>query len=238
MTKQKKGNLYLIPTPLADNSLDKVVPPQSKEIIANTKYYLAENVRSARRFISNLRLNINIELLNFSVLDKHTKAADVGRICNPLLDGMDVGVLSEAGCPGVADPGNLAVSFAHKYDVKVVPLVGPSSIFLALMASGFNGQSFVFHGYLPIDKQKRAHSLRSIEKDAFKKRQTQIFMETPYRNGQLFSDILKVCQPNTKLCIAKDITGEDEQIQAKTIREWRRSNIDLHKIPVIFLIFF
>ena len=126
MTKQKKGNLYLIPTPLADNSLDKVVPPQSKEIIANTKYYLAENVRSARRFISNLRLNINIELLNFSVLDKHTKAADVGRICNPLLDGMDVGVLSEAGCPGVADPGNLAVSFAHKYDVKVVPLVGPS----------------------------------------------------------------------------------------------------------------
>jgi len=238
MDKQKKGKLYLIPTSLAENSSDKILTPKLQEVIKKIDYFLVENARTARRFISSLKLSIDIEKLQFEVLDKKTKSEDVNHLCSPLLTGIDIGVLSEAGCPGIADPGSAAVSFAHQHNINVIPMVGPSSIFLALMASGFNGQSFTFHGYLPIDKPKRSQAIKSLEKDAFKKRQTQIFMETPYRNNLLLTDILRVCQQNTRLCIAKNITGGDEQIRTKTIKEWRKSNIDLHKIPAVFLLYF
>lgn len=236
MTKQKKGKLYIIPSPLSENSLDKVVTPEMELILKSTNHFLVENVRTARRFISSLKLGVVIEKLNFKILDKKTREKEVERLCNPLTRGYDIGVLSEAGCPGIADPGNLAVSYAHRNNFEVIPLVGPSSIFMALMASGFNGQSFVFHGYLPIDKQERAQAIKAVEKDAINKKQTQIFMETPFRNDHLLADILRVCLPNTKLCIAKNITGADERIRSKTIKEWKRIQVDLHKVPTIFLI--
>lgn len=147
-----------------------------------------------------------------------------------------MGIMSEAGCPGIADPGNLAVSFAHQNGIEVIPLVGPSSIFIALMASGLNGQSFSFHGYLPIDKERRPQAIKSLEKDASNKKQTQIFMEAPFRNNQMLEDILRVCKPYTKLCVAKDVTGASENIRTQTISDWRKSKIELHKVPTIFLI--
>ena len=237
MNKQKKGNLYLIPTPLAENTLDKMVTADLKNVIKNTNHYLVENIRTSRRFISSLKLNIVIEKLDFKVLDKKTSTKDINRLCAPLLKGQDVGILSEAGCPGVADPGNLAVSYAHQYEIKVIPLVGPSSIFMALMGSGLNGQNFAFHGYLPIDKQSRAQAIQALEKGIItNKNQTQIFMETPYRNNHVLADLLRVCRSHTRLCIAKNVTGADEMITTKSIKEWRKIKIDLHKIPVIFLI--
>lgn len=237
MDKQKKGKLYLIPTPLAENSLDKLVTTQLQDVIKNLDYYLVENVRTARRFISSLKLGITIEELKFEVLDKNSKADELAKLCKPLMNGRNIGVMSEAGCPGIADPGSLAVSYAHKNDLEVIPLVGPSSIFMALMASGLNGQSFAFHGYLPIDKQKRANAIKALERDTFQKKQTQIFMETPFRNNHMLADILKICRQDTKLCIARDITGSHEYIKSQTVKAWRKMNIDLHKVPMIFLLF-
>jgi 16S rRNA (cytidine1402-2'-O)-methyltransferase len=236
MSKQKKGNLYLIPTPLAENSLDKLLTIELQKIIKSIDLFLVENVRTTRRFISSLKLDIEIDRLKFSVLDKNTSDEKISRLCSPLIKGLDMGVLSEAGCPGIADPGNLAVSFAHKHDVRVVPLVGPSSIFMALMSSGLNGQNFTFHGYLPIDKQKRIQRIRELENRVKKDRQTQIFMETPYRNVQLLADLLQVCKPYTRLCIASDITGADEMIATRSVGEWKKLAIELHKTPAIFLI--
>lgn len=237
MNKQKKGKLYLIPTPLSENSLDKMVTDEMTRTIKILDYFLAENIRTARRFISSLKLGRIIERLHFDVLDKKTSVKEINQLCAPLLNGNDVGVLSEAGCPGIADPGNLAVTFAHQYNIEVIPLVGPSSIFMALMASGFNGQSFVFHGYLPIDKQKRIQVIQTIQKDALNKKQTQIFMETPYRNNQLFTDLLQYCQPFLRLCVAKDISGSMELIKTHTIQEWKKSKPDLHKVPTVFLVY-
>ena len=237
MNKQKKGKLYLIPTPLAENSLDKMVTEELNRIIKNLDYFLAENIRTARRFISSLKLGKIIQDLHFDLLDKNTSVKEIGHLCTPLMKGKNMGVLSEAGCPGIADPGNLAVTFAHQHDIEVIPLTGPSSIFMALMASGLNGQSFVFHGYLPIDKQKRIQAIKAVEKDAINKKQTQIFMETPYRNNPLFSDLLKYCRPYTRLCIAKDISGSMEWIKTQSIKEWQESKPDLHKVPTVFLVY-
>ncbi len=237
MKKQKKGKLYLIPTPLAENSLEQVVTAELKNTIEKLTFYLVENIRAARRFISSLKLNLNIESLNFEILDKDTSVLEIERLCQPLITGTDIGMMSEAGCPGIADPGSLAVSFAHQNDIEVVPLVGPSSILMALMGSGFNGQSFVFHGYLPIDKLGRSKRIKSMEKDAVSKKQTQIFMETPYRNNKLLDDLIKNCQIHTKLCIAKNVTGATEMIKTQTIKDWKKTRPDLHKVPAIFLIY-
>jgi 16S rRNA (cytidine1402-2'-O)-methyltransferase len=235
--KAKTGKLFLIPTVLAEGTAEQVISPQVKEVIKHTRYYLVENVRTARRYISLLKLGISIDDLYFEVLDKKTKGPELERIIQPIFEGNDLGVMSEAGCPGIADPGSLAVAYAHEKGIQVVPLTGPSAIFLALMGSGFNGQSFAFHGYLPIDKKDRINAIKQLEGESSRHNKTQIFIETPFRNNHLFDDLKSTLQPQTKLCIAKNLTGSDELIQTKTIMEWRKTKLDLHKIPVVFILY-
>jgi 16S rRNA (cytidine1402-2'-O)-methyltransferase len=234
--KLRIGKLFLIPTILAEGTAEMVISPQVKEVVLHTQYFLVENIRTARRYISSLKLGINIEELHFEVLDKKTKEADLGRMMQPLFEGNDVGVISEAGCPGIADPGSAAVAYAHEKGIHVIPLSGPSSMFLALMGSGFNGQSFAFHGYLPIDKKDRIIAIKSLEAESMKYKRTQIFMETPFRNNHLLEDLLQNLHPNTLLCVAKNLTGSDEFIRTKSIRDWKKIKLDLHKVPVVFVL--
>lgn len=226
----------MIPTVLAENTAHWVISPQVQEVISHTKIFLVENPRSARRYISSLKLGINIEELHMEVLDKDTPPEQVSRLMMPLLNGADIGVISEAGCPGIADPGAVAVAYAHQKDIQVVPISGPSSMFLALMGSGFSGQSFAFHGYLPIDKKERAASLKKLEQESVREKRAQLFMETPFRNNQLLADALASLSPQTKLCIAKNLTAADELIQTKTIADWKNHPIDLHKVPTVFIL--
>src|SRR5690606_21750876 len=222
---------------LAENTAQQVISPQVKEVVKNTSYYLVENLRTARRYIGSLKLNIPIESLNMEILDKKTSEHQIKALLGPAFQGHDMGVISEAGCPGIADPGALAVASAHQNGLRVVPLSGPSSMFLALMASGFNGQSFAFLGYIPIDKKARVEAIKELEKDSIKHYRTQIFMETPFRNNHLLEDLKSSLHPNTKLCIAKNLTAKDEWIQSKTIAEWRKTKVDLHKVPTVFLLY-
>lgn len=233
--ENRPGRLYLIPTVLAPETASSVLSPQIREVIAQTEHFFVENVRTARRFISELQLRKPIEDLNFYLLDKDTPLPETRAQLQLVLQGKDAGVLSEAGCPGVADPGAVAVSLAHQMGIPVIPLVGPSSILLALMASGFSGQSFVFHGYLPIDRPERAKAIRQLEREAKVKRQTQIFMETPFRNNQLLQDILQNTQADTQLCIACHLTAPDEMVRTLAIKDWKKQLPDLHKKPTIFL---
>lgn len=226
----------MIPTVLAENTAHWVISPQVQEVISHTKIFLVENPRSARRYISSLKLGINIEELHMEVLDKDTPPEQVSRLMMPLLNGADIGVISEAGCPGIADPGAVAVAYAHQKDIQVVPISGPSSMFLALMGSGFSGQSFAFHGYLPIDKKERAASLKKLEQESVREKRAQLFMETPFRNNQLLADALASLSPQTKLCIAKNLTASDELIQTKTIADWKNHPLDLHKVPTVFIL--
>ncbi len=232
-----KGVLYLIPTVLAPETSKQVLSPQIKEVITQTDHFFVENVRTARRFISELQTGKSIESLYFYTLDKDTSYAEIEKNFQPIVEGKDAGIISEAGCPGIADPGAVAVQIAHKLGIRVVPLVGPSSILLALMASGFSGQSFVFHGYLPIDKTERAKTIRQLEKDALHKDQTQVFMETPFRNNQLLEELLNTCNLQTPLCIASQITAPDEMIRTLRISDWKKQKPDLHKKPTIFLLY-
>jgi 16S rRNA (cytidine1402-2'-O)-methyltransferase len=231
-----KGKLFMIPTVLADNTAHWVISPQVQEVISHTKIFLVENPRSARRYISSLKLGVNIEELHMEVLDKDTPPEQVSRLMMPLLNGADIGVISEAGCPGIADPGALAVAYAHQKGIQVVPISGPSSMFLALMGSGFSGQSFAFHGYLPIDKKERAATLKKLEQESIREKRAQLFMETPFRNNQLLADALASLSPQTKLCIAKNLTAADELIQTKTIADWKNHPLDLHKVPTVFIL--
>ncbi|GAA4457541.1 SAM-dependent methyltransferase [Nibrella saemangeumensis] len=229
--------LYLIPTVLAEETAEQVLPTQVREVIGHTDVFFAEDIRTARRFISSLKLGKVIDDLTFYELSKDTPEAETRQQLQTVLEqNRNAGVMSEAGCPGVADPGAVVVGFAHRLGIKVVPLVGPSSILLALMASGMSGQSFVFHGYLPIDRQDRGRTLRHLEKEARQRQQTQIFMETPYRNNQLLSDILTNCQPDSRLCIACNLTAPDALVRTLTIREWKAAQPDLHKKPTVFLL--
>ena len=227
--------LYLIPTILAPETAESVLSPQIKEVIKATEYYFVENIRTARRFISELKLDKVIDELTFFEVDKDTNVDQVRKYFKQIPQNQNIGVISEAGCPGVADPGAVAVKVAHQLGIKVIPLIGPSSILLALMASGFSGQSFVFHGYLPIDKIERAKKIKSLEQES-RKQQTQIFMETPFRNDSFLEDLLNTCQPDTLLCIACNITAPDELIQTKTVNQWKVKKPSLHKKPTIFLI--
>ncbi len=230
------GQLFLIPSVISPASAGRVLPPQVLEVLGRLDYFLAENLRTSRRFISALKLGRPIDQLHFEVLDKRTTPQALTALMAPLREGNDVGVLSEAGCPGVADPGALAVAYAHQHNIPVVPLVGPSSFLLALMASGFSGQSFAFRGYLPIDKSSRQKAIRQLEKEARQQRQTQIFMETPFRNDSLLRDVLSQCSPSTLVCVAKDITGPNEFIKTQTVQWWQQHVPTLHKVPVVFLL--
>jgi len=228
--------VYLIPTTLGDTPIETVIPQHVKDIVTNTKYYIVEDLRSARRFISKLKLGIQIDSLTFYELNEHTNPMHVREMLKPALEGFDIGIISEAGVPGVADPGADAVMEAHNLGIKVTPLVGPSSILLSLMASGLNGQNFAFVGYLPIKPNERVKAIKALEQRSLREHQTQMFIETPYRNGSLLKDLLEQCNSETKLCIAADITTESELIVTKKIGDWRKQVPDLHKRPTVFLI--
>ncbi len=231
------SDLLLIPCPIAAQPPHQCLPAQVLQVIKDTKVFMVEDLRSARRFISSTKQGIVIDELEFFVLNKKTKfEAIYDFMC--LHAKADIGVISEAGCPAVADPGSLAVAVAHQTQRKVVPLVGPSSILLTLMASGFNGQSFVFHGYLPINQKERAGKIKQMEKEAFQKKQTQLFMDTPYRNNHVLETILKTCSPQTLLCIAAELTSEQEFVKTYSIEKWKKEKLDLHKKPVIFALYF
>ena len=233
-----KGKIYMIPNVIADESQDFVIPFSVREAIKKIDVFLVENVRNARRYISSLKLGLVIESLEFQILDKKTNFDDIYELLQPAInEGKNFGVISESGCPGIADPGAKLVHLSHQFGLKVIPLVGPSSILLALMASGFNGQSFAFHGYLPIDKKERLSAIKKLERVSFENDQTQIFMDTPYRNEQLFSDILRATRKDTFLCVAKDVTGKSEQIISKPISKWKQGDITINKVPVIFLLY-
>ncbi|BDD08116.1 S-adenosylmethionine-dependent methyltransferase [Fulvitalea axinellae] len=230
------GTVYMIPNVIAGGTADQVIAPQVREILPKLKYFLVEDVRTARRYISSLKLGIRIEDLVFEKVDKKTGPAEIGHLMRPVLEGKDVGVISESGCPGVADPGAAVAAFAHGKGIKVVPMVGPSSLLLALMASGFNGQSFAFIGYLPIDKAQRRKRIIAVEKKSEEENQTQIFIETPYRNEALLGALLRNLKPSTKLCIARDVTGEEEFVVTKSVGEWKKSAPELKKVPTVFLV--
>lgn len=231
----KKGRLFLIPTVISAETQENVIPQEVRLTIKELNHFLVENMRTARRYISSLKLDIDIESLKFEVLDKNTPTSAIDQLMKPIFKGDNIGVISESGCPGVADPGATAVSFAHRNEIQVVPLVGPSSILMALMSSGFNGQSFIFHGYLPIDKIERQRKIKKMEEDAIRLNQTQLFMDTPYRNENLLESLLKTCNPNSLLSIARDITGKKEFVRTRKIQDWKNQGApDLNKTPVIF----
>ncbi|MDB5121497.1 MAG: SAM-dependent methyltransferase [Sphingobacteriales bacterium] len=231
------GTLYLIPVPLAENAAAKTFTPYLVNTINHINEYIVENSKTARKFLKEAGLTIPQSDLIIHDYGKHNRDADNNIFFTGLLAGKDVGLMSEAGCPGIADPGSDIVALAHQKGIKVVPLVGPSSILLAIMASGFNGQSFTFHGYLPIDKVQRATKIKELENMSEKYNQTQLFIETPFRNNPILEEILRSCKSQTKLCIACNITADDEFIQTKTILQWRKQVPDLHKKPVIYLLF-
>ncbi|MDX5418719.1 MAG: SAM-dependent methyltransferase [Hymenobacteraceae bacterium] len=236
---KKTGTLYLIPTILADDTADQVISPQVKDTVRNLSYFIVENLRTARRYVKSICPELVIEQLNFVQVDKDATPAQVQASLKPLLEqGIDAGIISEAGCPGIADPGAEVVKYAHQKGIRVVPFAGPSAILLSLMASGFNGQRFSFHGYLPIEKGPRLQALRNLEKEMLQRDQTQIFMETPYRNNKLLEDLIQHLSGSTRLCIAANITSpEHEFIQTKTIAEWKGKLPDIHKQPAVFLIY-
>ena len=230
--------LYLIPVTLGDTPLDHVLPSHNTEIIRGIRHFIVEEIRTARRFLKQVDRDINIDDLTFYPMGKHADAAQFSRYLEPLRRGEPVGVISEAGCPAVADPGADLVAIAQREGLKVVPLVGPSSILLAVMGSGFNGQSFAFHGYLPIDGKERTKRLKQLEARAKAEKQTQLFIETPYRNAKLFADICNACAPTTRLCVAAGLTTESEYIRTMPLKERKQKGLpDLGKIPAIFLIY-
>ncbi len=226
----------MIPITLGDTAVNKVIPELNNELINEIDVYVVENIKTARRFLKKAGIKKEISELTFFELNKRTQVTELPTFLKPILEGKNVGVLSEAGCPGVADPGADIVALAQHQKIKVVPLVGPSSILLALMASGFNGQSFCFNGYLPKDQKDRSRKIKELEKAAKNKQQTQLFIETPFRNTHVIEDIIKNCFSTTKLCIAVDITLQTEQIYTKTVEEWKTTKINLQKRPCIFLI--
>lgn len=231
-----KGKLYLIPTIIAEDTQAGVIPLQVRNVLPGIQHFLAEEIRTARRYLSSLKVYESIEPLHFHVLDKKTKASELKEFFKPIEEGKNIGVLSESGCPGVADPGALAVHYAHQHEITVVPLVGPSSLLLALMGSGLNGQRFAFHGYLPIDAKDRQQAIRELEKESKQKNQTQLFIETPYRNQTVFNDLVKTLAPATQLCIAYDMTGSAEMIKTKAVSAWKKEKVVLDKLPCVFLL--
>ena len=230
------GKLYLIPTTLGDVEPNDVLPMTVKRAIQFIDDYVVENEKTARKFIKSVDPEKVQSTLRLSSLNKHTLASEYNSMIQPCVEGRNVGLMSEAGCPGVADPGAVIVKLAHERGIQVVPLVGPSSIILAMMGSGMNGQQFAFNGYLPIDKSEKKSTLKTLEKLSYDKNQSQIFIETPYRNNKLLEDILQALQPSTHLCVAADITLPTEYIKTQRVSEWKKTTVDLHNRPAIFII--
>ena len=231
------ATLFLIPCSLGETSFDRILPAHNTEIVSALKHFIVEDIRSARRFLKKANPAIVIDDLTFYVLNQHTSAAEISTFIQPMKLGNDIGVISEAGCPAIADPGADVVAIAQSQGFKVVPLVGPSSILLALMASGFNGQSFAFVGYLPVQPADRVKALKKLESRIYSENQSQLFIETPYRNMKMVEEILGTCQPTTKLCIAADITLETEFIVTKTVKAWKGNVPDLSKRPTLFILY-
>jgi 16S rRNA (cytidine1402-2'-O)-methyltransferase len=230
------GKLYLIPVTLGESNPFDVLPETVKRTIEFIDYYIVENEKTARKFIKSVLPEKVQANLHLSSLNKHTEISEHNKMIQPCIEGKNVGLMSEAGCPGVADPGAAIVKLAHEKGIQVVPLVGPSSILLAMMASGMNGQSFAFNGYLPIDKSEKKLALKNFEKLSFDKNQSQLFIETPYRNNKLLEDVLQALQPNTLLCIACDLTLPTEFVKTLRVADWKKATIDLHNRPAIFII--
>jgi 16S rRNA (cytidine1402-2'-O)-methyltransferase len=230
------GKMYIIPSPISDSDIQDVMPLKVIETIHTLDTFFVENIRTSRRFFSRAGVK-NIQDIHFEVLDKNTDQKKFEDLLKTVKNGKDIGIMSEAGCPGIADPGSEINRLAHRYGIEIIPLTGPSSILLALMASGFNGQDFQFHGYLPIDKRAREKHIHHLERLVYSNDQTQIFMETPYRNQQILKILLNVLKPDTLLCIACNITSSDEYIKTKPIKSWRKNIPDIHKKPTIFLLY-
>ena len=228
-----KGKLYMLPVPIGDTPVRDVLPEANLRVIGSLEYFIVENVRSARRFLSRAGIDRPIDTLRFAELNEHTPPAEAEALLSPVLEGCDAGVISEAGVPGVADPGADVVALAHRHGIEVVPLVGPSSILLAVMASGLNGQSFAFNGYLPVRQPDRSRAIRHFEKRARTEGQSQLFIEAPYRNLKLFEDFVGTCSGDTKLCVAADILQPDQFIRTALVREWKGHAPDLHKRPAM-----
>lgn len=231
------GTLYLIPCTLGDTPADQVLPAHVIQLARSLDHYIVEETRTARRFLSALKHLRPIQELHFATLNEHTPASELNALLAPLLAGHDAGIVSEAGCPGIADPGAELVNLAHRKGIRVVPLVGPSSILLALMASGLNGQSFAFHGYLPVAEAERGQAIAALEAESARRRQTQLFIETPYRNGKLFDALLRLCRPDTRLCVAADLTLESELIRTQSVAQWKsQAAPELNRRPCLFLL--
>ncbi len=233
----KKGKLYLIPTTLGEIDPIATIPTSVYAAINEIDEYLVENEKWARHYLKKLGIKKPLQEIKLHLLNKRTQQVELSESMKCLQEGKNLGVISEAGCPGVADPGADAVKLAHQNNIDVIPLVGPSSILLALMASGFNGQSFAFQGYLPIDRADRVRKIKELEKLAQTQHQTQLFIETPFRNNHLLEDLLKNCASQTLLCIAVDLTLPSEMVKTKSIAEWKSLQLDLHKRPAIFLLY-
>jgi 16S rRNA (cytidine1402-2'-O)-methyltransferase len=231
-----KGKLYLIPTTMGEMNPEEVLPSLVYRTVELITTYIVENEKTARKFIKSVQPNKVQADLKISLLNKRTEDSELQSMIKPCLNGENIGLMSEAGCPGVADPGAVIVKIAHEHGIQVVPLVGPSSILLAMMASGMNGQSFAFNGYLPIDKGEKKNAIKNFESLSYSKNQSQLFIETPYRNNKLMEDLLQFLQPNTLLCVACDITLPTEYIKTFRISEWKKIKIDFHNRPTIFII--
>ncbi|MBG6132068.1 16S rRNA (cytidine1402-2'-O)-methyltransferase [Aquimarina sp. EL_43] len=231
-----KGKLYLIPTRLGDDVPLEVLPISIKKVLEQVNHYIVENEKPARRFIKKVSPSKSQRSIVIHTVNKYTDISEIPSYLTPCLNGESIGLLSDAGCPGIADPGAEVVKIAHEKGIPVTPLVGPSSILLAMMSSGMNGQNFTFNGYLPIDKNERKSTIKHLEKISLEKNQAQIFIETPYRNDKMFSDLKTILNTNTRLCIACDITLTTEFITTKTVEEWKKEEIDLHKRPTIYII--
>jgi 16S rRNA (cytidine1402-2'-O)-methyltransferase len=231
-----KGILYLIPALLGDSPVENSLPSYNFQIINSLNEFIVEDIRSARRFLIKAKIEKPIDSLTFHLCNEHSKNADIGFIMQGLMNGKNAGLISEAGCPSIADPGAEIIQFAHRNNIRVIPLVGPSSILLAIISSGLNGQSFAFNGYLPKKEPDRIKAIKQLETLVYQKNQTQIFIETPYRNDSILKDLLSVCREETLLCIASDITLQTERIKTQTLRDWKNSKQSFNDHPAVFLL--
>lgn len=230
------GTLYLIPSPISQENIAWVLPAAVQQCVAGLSHFIVEHPKTARQFLKQIGCKRPLQALQMQILNEHTSSKDLPELLQPLLADHDVGLLSEAGCPAVADPGAELIRLAHKNNIAVMPLVGPSSILLALMASGLNGQCFAFHGYLPVESAARVQKIMELEKLSASLQQTQIFIEAPYRNQKLLEQLVSVCRDTTDLCIASHLTFSSEMIATRTAKEWRKNLPDINKIPTIFLL--